>query len=280
MRFDWYAATIPQDPNVVILTLSSVLEADVRSSKGMHGYTQGFEFVHPDRGVIARCLSGGNRGAHPHAWASGDDTDKFVQVVREFFPQHEVTRFDSAEDFSSPGIFENLRSTLRNVALDHRLKFPCIEDTLNPAEGRTQYIGSRKSPQFARLYEKGKQLQSSHMPNAATVINPSTGEILSAEDWTRLELVVRPEKLGRIVAATATPEQAWGFTDWTHRLAKDAFKLEFERVFTRVHKYSEDDHATAVMVSQYGNILVRKAAKLGGFDNLGLFLGELIAKNK
>jgi hypothetical protein len=280
MRFDWYAATIPQDPNVVILTLSSVLDAEVRSSKGMHGYTQGFEFVHPERGVIARCLSGGNRGAHPHAWASGDDTDKFVQVVRETFPDHEVTRFDSAEDFSSPGIFESLRSTLRNVAVEHRLKFPCIEDTLNPSEGRTQYIGSRKSPQFARLYEKGKQLQSMRMPNAATVINPSTGEIISSEDWTRLELVVRPEKTGRIIAATATPEQAWGFTDWTQHLAKDAFLLECERVFTRQHKYSEDDKALAWMISQYGNMLTRQAISKGGFDNLGLHIGDLIRDAK
>lgn len=243
----------------------------------MHGYTQGFELVHPDRGVVARCLSGGNRGAYPHAWASGDDTTKFVDVVREVFPLHLVTRFDSCEDFATPGIFGRLQDTLRTVAKEHRLKFPCIEDTLNPGEGRTQYIGSRKSPHFARLYEKGKQLSTMlHGSASAAVscIDPSTGEIVSPDEWTRLELVVRPQDDGKTVAATATPEQAWGFTHWTHELAKAAFEMEADRVWTRQHRISEDDKAFRWMVKQYGKMLSRESERLGGYAQLGIAIHE------
>ena len=272
MKFDWYSATIPVDPYVILTTLSNTLQTEVKTCRPMFGYSQGFELQHPDRGVVARLLCGGNRDAYPNAWASGQDTEQFVEVVRDKFPMHLVTRFDSCEDFADTGVFDNLRSILRQVAVGHRLKFPSIEDTLNPGEGRTQYIGSRKSPQFARLYEKGKQLSSSlhgSVAAAATVVDLSTGEIKPPEEWTRLELVVRPQGEGRTIASTATPDQAWGFTSWSHELANLVFSLDEARVFIRQRRISKDAQAFRWMSKQYGAMLEREAFRLGGYQNLG-----------
>ena len=37
---------------------------------------------------------------------------------------------------------------------------------------------------------------------------------------------MRPRKEGKAFAAQATPEQAWGFTEWATELAKEAMALE------------------------------------------------------
>lgn len=282
MRFDWYSATIAADQNVILMALSDSLQSEIRTSRGMHGYTQGYEVVHPERGVVARVLSGGNRGAYPHAWASGEDTMQFVETIRDRFPLHLVTRFDACEDFASPLIFEKLRKTLRKVARDHHLKFPSIEDKLNPGEGRTQYIGSRKSPHFARLYEKGKQLNTTVHRRGASVaqaINPVTGECIELDQWTRLELVVRPEGEGKTIATTCTPQQAWGFTNWTHVLAKAAFDFDDDRVFTKQHRVSEHQKAIMWMCKQYAKAIMSETLRLGGPDNFGKEIARQIQAN-
>jgi len=282
MRFDWYAATIPDTPNRVISTLADGLGAEPVPGRAMHGYTQGIDFQHPDRGTVARLLCGGNRGANPNAWASGDDTDKFVSLVREAWPaRHYVTRMDAAQDTSEPGCFDRLRAECRSVAESRGMRFPAIEDPLNPGHGRTQYIGSRKSRVFGRLYEKGKQLlERAHLSalSGAYVIDQDTGEVQQVDDLTRLELVVRPEKEGRELAAVCTPEQAWGFTDWSQELAARVFDLQLHQVYVRHRKGTADDATLAWMCQQYRHILNRLADRSGGWCGAGERIGQLVAE--
>lgn len=289
MRFDWYQATIEASPAVVISTLQKlgheVREAD--SIAKAYRYKQGWEIHHNQHGVVAKIFAGGN-GNNPHALASSDASDAFVDLVRNEWPdKHLVTRMDAAQDFNEAGSYRRLRRVARKVAKEHRMAFPAIGDELNRSAGRTQYIGSRKSDYFGRLYEKGweqvaKQqalfkggkLDVSMFP---TVCNTATGEHVKPEDWTRLEIQARPQgEDARRLAAVATPEQAWMMTDWSQHLAREAMALDLERFYIRTRKVSEDEAALRWMCKQYGRMLSRQQADLGDWACVGLQIGELI----
>lgn len=285
MRFDWYAATIDDSPQRVLATLSEGMGAEIREGRPMHGYTQGFEMHHPERGIVARVVCGGNRGANPNAWSSGEDTPGFVRLVRsEWQGRHLVSRLDSAQDFSEPGVFDRVREELREVAKARGMKFPAIEDPLNPEQGRMQYIGSRKSRGFGRLYEKGKQLleqagASWVFGSGATVVDQETGEIHNCDHLSRLELVVRPEKEGRELAASCTPEQAWGFFDWSQEVAKRVMDLELQQVYIRHRKGTQDDVTLAWMCQQYRHMLTRLLDRSGGsWCAVGDEIGRIVTR--
>jgi hypothetical protein len=130
-----------------------------------------------------------------------------------------------------------------------------------------------------RLYEKGwEQVAKIHaglkgkipIESIESITNKSTGETLRPEDWTRIELQVRPrQEEGRRVAAAATPEQVWGFSTWTYELALEAMALDLERICIRTKRMSKDDAALAWMCRQYGAMLLRLRDDLGDFSAVG-----------
>jgi hypothetical protein len=81
--------------------------------------------------------------------------------------------------------------------------------------------------------------------------------------------VVRPQGEGRTIACTATPDQAWGFTSWSHELAKLVFSMDEARVFIRQRRLSKDAQAFHWMVKQYGSMLERESMRLNGYHSLG-----------
>jgi len=266
MRFDWYAATIDAHPMTVVGTLRREFGAEVRPTHGLHGYTHGFDLVGP-HGTMAKVLAGGANG-NPHAWASGEDTDRFVQLVRAEWPlEHTVSRMDAAEDFQGPGSWDRLNAECLEVADRLRLRVSQAGDYHRLEDGRTLYVGSRKAAVFVRLYEKGKQLRA----------KVTQGAELIPADWCRLEAQVRPQKDARKAAAFATPEQAWGFAGWTHDLAARCMALDVPRVQMNVWRESDDDRAFAFMVRQYGHMLERLRRDLGSWDCVGLQIGDAVA---
>lgn len=293
MRFDWYQATIEEDPSralEVIAKLGHAAEpADGIARK--HRYSQGWQINHNERGTVAVVLAGGN-GDKPHAYATSDNTDAFVDLVRNEWPdRHLVTRMDAAEDFNDATAYDRLRRVALRVAKAHRLSFPSISDQLNPDAGRTQYIGSPSSDYRGRLYEKGLEQLAKHrewFAKAYPQFNPmpvervtceATGKSYRPEDWIRLEVQCRPDgEVARRAAAAATPQQAWGFTTWSHDLARQAFKLDLERVYYRQHKVSTDEQALRWMVKQYSGPLARLCADLGDWKAVGLQLGDMVAE--
>lgn len=269
MRFDWYAATIQEHPTVVVETLKREFGADeVKGGKGLHGYTRGCEVV-GSKGTMARVLSGGIN-SDPHAWASGEDTDRFVEIVRSIWPdRHTVSRMDSAEDFQGSGAWDKLNSLCLAVADDLRLKVSQAGDYHRLEDGRTLYVGSRKSAAYIRLYEKGKQLRS-------RVVH---GAELIPEDWCRLEVQVRPQKAAKKTAAYVTPEQAWGFAAWTSNLAQRCMDLDVPRVNMNVWREADDSRAFWFMARQYGQMLERLRIRMGGdWASVGMRIGEAIAE--
>lgn len=267
MRFDWYQATIQAHPVEVVETLRREFGAEVRQTKGMHGYTQGFDLVGP-HGTMAKVLAGGIN-PHPNAWASGEDTDQFVQVIRSTWPDdHTVSRMDAAEDFTGPESWDKLNTACLDVADSLRLKVSQAGDWHRLEDGRTLYIGSRKSPVFLRLYEKGKQLRAKVTHGAEDI----------PVDWCRLEAQIRPQKLSKKAAAYATPEQAWGFSAWTQTLANRILEIDVPRVQMHVWREADDQRAFDFMIRQYGPMLARLCIDLGDWKAVGLQIGDSIAK--
>ena len=290
MRFDWYQATIHQKTPVV-LEACKKLGHEIRpndSAARAWRYKQGWEVHHNTKGVVARVFWG--NGEHPHAIATSDATDEFVDLVRNEWPDsHLVTRMDAAQDFNDAQAYPRLQRVARKVAKKHRLAFPAYVDKLNVKAGRTQYIGSDSSPYRARLYEKGLEqlgkIQASlgrqglvtKPEQFPTIRNDATGEYIRPQDWIRLEMQARPKgEEARRLAAKATPEQAWAFTDWTHHLAREALALDLERYYIRTRKMSKDEETARWMCRQYGGMLLRLHSDLGDWACVGLQIGEII----
>lgn len=291
MRFDWYQTTLEVDPREAVETLAK-LGHELRQADSLakrYRYSQGWAVHHNQKGVVAHVFAGGN-GDKPHAYASSDATDDFVSLVRQEWPdRHLVTRMDAAEDFIEQDGFDRIRPVARKIAKRHRLSFPKYEDDLNPSAGRTQYLGSPSSDYRARLYEKGWEQVAKLLAlfpggagqalagNVTTIRNEATGEDVRPQDWTRLELQVRPrQEEGRRLAASASPEQAWGFTEWAHELAQEAMALDLERICIRTRKVSKDEEALRWMCQHYGAMLTRLRADLGDFACVGLEIGRII----
>jgi len=258
MRFDWYAATVRDDPDTVLGTLSRGLRAEVGPGLAMHGYTSGFD-LKSDGSVVARMLSGGRNGA-PHVWASGDDTEALVSVVRGTWPYlHRVSRMDAAEDFDGGGTWSRLYALTVALADEHGLSIDQAGDWHRGVAGRTFYVGGRKSAVRARLYEKGKQLRGLALDGGADI----------SSDLVRLEVQVRPEGWGRDRAAVGAPEEAFGYADWTRELGRQVLGLDIDRVHIRERRESDDERAIKWLVRQYGEHLERLAERRGGWAAMG-----------
>ena len=290
MRFDWYQTTIEAEARTVVETVAK-LGHELRPADSLarrYRYDQGWAVHHNQLGIVANVFAGGN-GKNPHAFASSEATDNFVSLVRQEWPdRHLVTRLDAAEDFNEEGCYDRIRPVARRIAKRHRLNFPKYEDDLNPTAGRTQYLGSPSSDYRARLYEKGweqvakllklfKELPADIGENVTSIRNEITGENVRPQDWTRLELQVRPrQEEGRRKAATVLPEEAWGFTDWATELAAEAMALDLERICIRTRKVSKDEEALRWMCQHYGAMLTRMNADYGDWACVGIEIGRMI----
>lgn len=268
MRFDWYSGTFSEDETVLVDTLAGNLGAEATVGKALHGYDRGYALKN-DKGTVARVLAGGRNG-RPNAWASGQNTDAFVEVARGLWPNaHYVTRFDAAEDWVGEDAFERLDAMVVGIADARRLKVNQAGDWHRKEDGRTRYIGSMKSPVFLRLYEKGLQERSAAPDDEQREKIPA--------DWARLELVVRPGREARHQAAQAAPEDAWGYSSWAQEVAQMAMQLDVPRVPITVWRQTDDDRAMSFLIKQYGDTMGRKAEQLGGFAALGEFIGQQLA---
>lgn len=266
MRFDWYQATIPDRPLTVVDAVVAHLApgGQVKEGRGLHGYGQSFTVNRADGDRAALILCGGNNGAHPNAQATGAQAHEFASLVRELWPAHKVTRFDAAEDMAGEGAYDRLEAECRMLARERSLKgIAMVPD--NVADGRTYYIGSAKSDVRTRLYDKTAE-QRRHLP-------PERHDEIP-DYWVRIEAQVRPRKEAGYVAATLTPEQAWGCTGWTHELARRLFSLDVTRIEMQAGRESNHDRAYRFMLQQYGPTLRRMLADLGSWDCVGLTIGD------
>lgn len=272
-RFDYYAATV----NSSVDRLRGVLSDSIAGEwEPISGARHGFHYAEGLRGldgnIAVRMLHGGN-GDLPHVYASGDDTDAFVPIIRREFPdRHKVSRLDAAFDFDSgPGTWDRLYGLHLGVAMGERVdgdtrkraskvRTGQMGDWVHAEKGRTFYLGSRKSAVLVRLYEKGVQLRE---------IAGSTHKHEVSPDLVRMECQVRPDGPAKLKAATATPREVFGYSEWSRELFRRVDGSDVERVHIRERRDSDHERALNWMAQQYENHLVQLAADLGGWEAIG-----------
>ena len=274
MNFDWYAATLP---GVAPLDALEVIRAgmgeSIEEGRRRLGYAQCYQVRNVAGDTVAEVLCGsvGKNHLETHAVATGQNAQQFATVIRGAFPDHRVIRFDAAEDLDEPGAFVRLTDTMREVATkNNRVKGLWIRPD-DPDDGATYYLGGKSSSVRCRCYQKGLQVRKELHP----ALRPTV-----SEHWARLEVQVRPPKrLGKALAATMSPSEAWGFAAWSQELILEALKLNVEKIKGLGWQPQSDDEKTFDwLCRQYGPLLGRMVEDLGSWECVGLTLGDRIAE--
>lgn len=268
VRFDAYSATTTEAkaPDMLgILAEAGGLGAmkNVRQGKGFHTFGDRIGIVN-DQGIEwGSVMWGGAQGERVMIEVKGEATPKAVEALRSRFP-HRCTRVDACADFDAQGAFERLLRACNTIKRDHKLKGEKQGDWDDfPELGRTLYLGARASVCRVRLYEKGKQPEYRH---------------LERPDWTRIEVQVRPAKEAKSAFSALSPVEVWGASTWTRELASKVLHEHIDpHPAGTTYRLTQRDAALEWMCKQYGAHLVDLAGDLGGWDCLGLTLGEMIA---
>jgi hypothetical protein len=223
----------------------------VETGKGRFNYTHATTIT--DAGErVATILHGGPNG-HPNVEASGERAPALAALLRAM-GEHRVTRCDVAIDLWGWDVFRSTEQLAMAIAQQERLQVRKVATPLDRTAGETIYIGSRSSSLFVRIYEKGKADRAMYGGVATDTLEP----------WVRCELEVKPQKDMKATAATMTPDAFWGCSDWTARLAQEAFAMAPEPIPFHPRRTASDDRAFEFMIKQYGNLLRRRCQTVHG----------------
>lgn len=281
MQCDWYAATIPDNILNVQGFLMNNLGGTLKLGRsGLNGYrSRAFLEDEESKTTLATILWGGNNGANPHIFSTSDNAPDFMNLVRNTWSAHVVTRVDVAEDMDGgAGLFSDLTGRLVKFAEARRLSVSTVGDwlTADAKEGRTLYIGSKSSAAQIRLYEKGKQLAKDFWTTKGLCV-PDGFPL----DWVRMELQLRPQKGQRESAASASLEELWGYTAWTKAAADEFLSIDVPRVQGNVWKKSADERLLQWIAHQYGSLFRRRFDALGSdWAAVGEELSQYIEMNE
>lgn len=271
--FDWYAASYRGDHGTVLGALQERCAASVdEQGRGRHGFAHAAR-LRADRGLHALVQWGGSHGDLVHVAFSGGRSGDCASVLRDVAPKHRVSRVDVAEDVAGPGAYQELSQLAARVAESHRIKRTRVVPD-GPLEGSTIYLGSRSSPVFCRIYEKGKQvlskgyhIEESELPGGVA------GSRL--EDWVRCEIEVKPKHpVAREAIAGMSPDDVWGCSAWSNQVRQDMGHLPAPRFNVgSVWRASNTERLYRALLTQYGPFLAGQREDLGTWECVGLQLG-------
>jgi hypothetical protein len=262
-RFDWYQATVQESPEAVASWSKQVWpDGIMRPCKPKNGTSDAFQMCLGELVVMTAMWGGGMEGHGVNIFATGCDAPFFASQVRRKWPIHRVTRADVAIDFNGPGAWQWGFNLLSGIADEYKIKTRHEGDYHRAEDGRSFYLGGRQSVVRGVIYEKGKQIPELGMPNLV-----------------RIELRIFPKdrESGELVARVE-PAMLYGCSKWSAALgAYLASDETMERVVIGT-RWNKSDRAKAIraLVKQYGGHLGELCGELGGWDELGLHLGELI----
>lgn len=266
MHFDWYRATIDHSPRYVIDAIQSCYElSDVLPGRPFYGYEKAYDVIRGES-RLATIMWGGNTGTRTLAEASGQHAEVFTGNVRELFTGHHLLRSDIAIDYQEPGAFESLFNLSTEIADLFRLKTSHKGDYYKDKDGRTFEIGSRKSPAFNRVYDKGKQ----------------TG---GHPDHVRTEFEFKPKSLeAREKYAYAKPIEILFSSKWSgafYGLLLGERALRLAPPGTVRHK-TKSESSYEHMIKQYGNMLDTLLLDTfgGDYSEFGLHIAQSLARRK
>jgi len=252
--FDWYQASVLVDWGNLRTQLESAGVMLRELGYGRNGYRRVYEGILADGTKLTICATG-NNGAPPNVTGFGYNAPRVAALLRSLPWPHRVTRVDSTRDYTGVGAWEALDGYLEGYAREHRLLTSVAGDWLTPGSprGRTLYIGGTTSPVRLRLYEKGKKEQDSDF------------------SWTRLELVVRPQREQRDKAATATPDEMWGYAKWPREVYQTLFGGLPDAVQAPSRRSNDELNARLIkMIKRNGKLFSAGLTKYGtqGFVDL------------
>lgn len=265
-RFDAYTATTRAAKPEILIPLVWQMGDKIRQGRGHHGFKERASFVSACGSESGSVSWGGTHGDLVMIEAKGERTPVAVERLRASV-EHRCTRVDSCHDVEEVGAFAALLKPCLQVKKDHKLKGSKAGDWDDfPEDGRTLYLGAQSSPVRLRLYEKGKQPEYRH---------------LERPDWTRIELQVRPSKDAKDVYSLADSLAVWGASAWSRELAALVLAAEIAPLPAgTVYKLSEQERALNFMCKQYGAHLIGLRNDLGGWEEVGVKLSEMIAKQR
>jgi hypothetical protein len=250
MRFDWYQATVPARSELIVEGMLENLPYsgfEVSRERGVNTYLHG-DYIRDGVGQTICAVYHGGHNPLPNVKASGVYSPDVATVMRGLWPHHFVTRADIAIDFDGPGAWGKLLAICRDQALKSGLSISQAGDWVRPdgPKGRTFYVGARSSAVMLRLYEKGKQM----------ALERRVGEQEPSQDWTRLELVVKPQnKPAKLTAAAMEPDRFWGCAPWARRVLSQATETDVERVNMNLQRETDLIRSFRHMAIQYRQII-------------------------
>lgn len=243
-KFDWYEATLTGvDESELLSRLRDKFDlSDIRKGRLLYGYRECVRLVRGEHDICS-VMWGLQATPDPHIVFSGSDAVEGSLFIRSIWPDHRVTRVDSALDWFASGSWDELSSIALSVADEYGVSVQHVGDFAKGEKGRTLYLGSKKSPVFVCLYEKGKQPQFL-----------GAGE----PDWVRLEVRVRPSSKSKGACATITPPEVFGCARWTQELFKRVTGSSVpRRQIGTIHQLTDDDRSFQALVKQYGPLIAR-----------------------
>lgn len=243
-RFDWYSATLENlDDLRVAQNLAISLRGVVTFRKGLHGYSRGWS-IERGKEKLVNVFGGSSREGEVHVQASSESCDEVVPLLRKLWPEHRVSRVDSAVDFF--GDFDQLRAYAKSFAKERGLAW---NEVTNSDGGATIYIGSRNSERFFRLYKKSEQLRALHPERASEI---PAGVL-------RAELELKPSKReAKERVAVMSAEDIWGLSKWTKDLAESLLSLAPERTKLRFSQTSDWNRSLHYLGLQYAPMIAKR----------------------
>ena len=253
--FDWYAASFPgvDADEFVGEFLAAHDMVSVSDYVGKtHGYERGIRLVCGEQ-VVASVLWGGNQDAPLNAWASGSRAPGFSEWARRFFPDHYLTRADSAIDLNRHGAWAELQDLFFDLRQEHpKVQTSVVGDLFGGRKGVTYYMGSVKSEARMRFYQKGLQHPEACQPHHV-----------------RAEYMVKPKGMMRYAFARAPASALWSYSP----LARSAFErlsgFDPGQALRDTPRRTDLERRFAAMVRQYGRTIEELLALLGSHDALG-----------
>lgn len=252
-KWDWYSSTIqgvndPRDCGLVDFLLARYPLSDWAPAKNFNGYTFGGQIIRGDHKLV-HVLWGKNPGVN--CLATSSDAPALVDALRAFGLPHKPARMDACEDWHEDGLFDSMSGGLIKFAMDNRLAIEQQGDWVR-GESRTLYVGSKASPVYLCLYEKGYE-QGGDAPR----------------NWVRLEVRVKPAKQHKLACSLWEPEHCFAAQWVPQALVALGWAQLQRRTIGTVWRQSDDDRARAAFLRQYGATISRWVDELGSWEALG-----------
>lgn len=264
--WDFFRATIKERHwNSVKELIPDLYEkVDAEESKGFYGYEKALHLKKSGDRVLT-VYKGGNSGTvclESSGSMSGTLRDMLLASRVDFRP----SRMDACLDYDEEGLADALLSFGLAFAADNDLKINQQGDW-HRGRARTLYIGSRSSPVFLRIYEKGHKAI-------------DEGSETASPHWVRIEVEVKPDKRRRAEFAFLEPSSLF-CCGWVSSFMSNLFVQDLARVpvgYRRVQ--TTDARQKRWMIKACRKIMLSWMNEFDSPEEWGRHMSELAEKQE